>query len=76
MKVSKWGNSLAIRIPVEVAEQAGLKEGDEATLFLTPDKVIEIRRDERRAEAIRLLRENQFSVPHHYKFDRNEIYDS
>ncbi len=27
MKVAKWGNSLAIRIPAAVAEQAGLKEG-------------------------------------------------
>ncbi|HZB87389.1 MAG TPA: AbrB/MazE/SpoVT family DNA-binding domain-containing protein [Terracidiphilus sp.] len=76
MKVAKWGNSLAVRIPAEVAEKAGLKEGDEAVLALTPDNVIEIRRDERRQEALRLLRKNQFKVPDDYKFDRNEIYDS
>lgn len=76
MKIARWGNSLAIRIPVEVAEKAGLKDGDQAILSLTPDNVIEIRRDERRAEAIRLLRENRIKPPHPYKFDRNEIYDS
>lgn len=76
MKIAKWGNSLAIRIPAEVAAKAGLKEGDEAVLALTPDNVIEIRPDEKRAEALRLLRENGIKLSVHYKFDRNEIYDS
>lgn len=76
MKIAKWGNSLAIRIPVDVAEQAGLKEGDEATLTLTVGNVIEIRREEKRAEALQLLRENRIKLPYTYKFDRDEIYDS
>lgn len=76
MKLAKWGNSLAIRIPAEVAEKAGLKEGDEAILNLTSDNVIEIRRDERRERAIQRLRELRIKVPYPYKFDRNEIYDS
>jgi antitoxin MazE len=29
MKVSKWGNSLAIRLPAELVEKLGIKEGDE-----------------------------------------------
>ena len=29
MKVSKWGNSLAIRLPAEMVEKLGVKEGDE-----------------------------------------------
>ena len=29
MQVSKWGNSLAIRLPAAVVEALGLKEGDE-----------------------------------------------
>jgi antitoxin MazE len=76
MKIAKWGNSLAIRIPVDVAEQAGFKEGDEATLTLTVGNVIEIRREEKRAEALQLLRENRIKLPYTYKFDRDEIYDS
>jgi antitoxin MazE len=32
--VSKWGNSLAIRIPLAVARQAGLGEGDAVALAL------------------------------------------
>jgi len=29
MRVSKWGNSLAIRLPASVVEALRLKEGDE-----------------------------------------------
>ena len=76
MKLAKWGNSLAVRIPAEIAEKAGLRAGDEATFALTPDHVIEIRRDERRERAIQRLRELRIKVPYPYKFDRNEIYDS
>ena len=32
MKVSKWGNSLAVRIPAEVVDSLNLKEGDEIDL--------------------------------------------
>ncbi len=33
--LTKWGNSLAIRIPQPIARQAGLNEGDEVSLGLT-----------------------------------------
>jgi antitoxin MazE len=29
MQVSKWGNSLAVRLPAAVVEALGLKEGDQ-----------------------------------------------
>lgn len=28
MQVAKWGNSLAVRLPVELVRELGLKEGD------------------------------------------------
>ena len=34
MQVSKWGNSLAIRLPLAIARQASLAEGDSVTLSL------------------------------------------
>ncbi len=30
VKISKWGNSLAVRLPKALAEELGLKEGDTA----------------------------------------------
>ncbi len=29
MRVSKWGNSLAVRLPATVVDALGLKEGDQ-----------------------------------------------
>ena len=39
--VSRWGNSLAIRIPAAEAEKAGLREGDKVILSaLEPGKLL------------------------------------
>ncbi len=37
LQVSKWGNSLAVRLPIECIRAAGLKEGDsvEASIAAT-----------------------------------------
>ena len=32
MQVSKWGNSLALRLPRKLVEELGLKAGDEVEL--------------------------------------------
>jgi antitoxin MazE len=79
MKVSKWGNSLAIRIPADIAAKLGVTEGDE--IYTIPGMAEEaqvtikrkLTRDEMwaRVEEIR----NKVVWPKDYKFDRNEIYD-
>jgi antitoxin MazE len=40
----KWGNSLAIRIPKPVAQQAKLKEGDSLEIEAASDGRVELRR--------------------------------
>ncbi len=40
VKVSEWGNSLAIRLPKAVADQLGLRAGDEAEVELKGAKAI------------------------------------
>ncbi len=40
----KWGNSLAIRIPKPVAQQARLKEGDSLEIEAAADGRVELRR--------------------------------
>jgi antitoxin MazE len=42
-QIVKWGNSLAVRIPKPVAEDAGLSEGDRV-LMEASDGQIELRR--------------------------------
>jgi len=38
-RVAKWGNSLAVRIPRETAERAGIREGDAIQVAASPGKV-------------------------------------
>ncbi len=45
-QVVKWGNSLAVRIPKAVAEEARVKEGDSIVIEAT-EGAIELRRAER-----------------------------
>ena len=40
----KWGNSLAVRIPKPIAEEARLKEGDSIEIEAAADGHVELRR--------------------------------
>ncbi|MGA3098730.1 MAG: AbrB/MazE/SpoVT family DNA-binding domain-containing protein [Bryobacteraceae bacterium] len=53
--VSKWGNSLAVRIPLAIAKQAGLGEGDSVALTLDGDGGIALRPTRRRYELAELV---------------------
>lgn len=41
--ISKWGNSLAVRIPLALAKQASLGEGDSVNMVLGRDGAIVLR---------------------------------
>lgn len=72
MQVAKWGNSLAVRIPAEVARELGLKEGDEVTITAAVRDALTIDRDRKRDEAIERIRQLARPLPDDYKFDREE----
>jgi antitoxin MazE len=72
MKVARWGNSLALRIPREVVRALDLKEGDEVELAGGRGKKIEVSRRPSREESIRDLRRFRGSMPPDYRFDRDE----
>lgn len=75
MKLAKWGNSLALRIPADVAEKLKLSPGQEVLLEVVSDHQFQVSRDRRRQEAIEKLRRLRFTVADDYVFDRSEIYD-
>jgi len=56
MQVSKWGNSLAVRLPTALVKQLGLKEGDEIEIVPKEAGKIEISPDERRRQALERMR--------------------
>jgi antitoxin MazE len=55
MQVSKWGNSLAVRLPAAIVEALGLKEGDEIEISLAGKRRFKVDRDRRREKAMESL---------------------
>jgi antitoxin MazE len=53
--VSKWGNSLAVRIPLAIAKQSGLNEGDSVELSLEKDGGIVLRPTRRKYDLSELV---------------------
>ncbi|MCK1740250.1 AbrB/MazE/SpoVT family DNA-binding domain-containing protein [Bradyrhizobium sp. 139] len=73
MQVSKWGNSLAVRLPKALVEELGLKEGDELDVVAARKSTIEVEtKEERRRRAIENLASLNWVLPADYKFDRDE----
>jgi antitoxin MazE len=74
MKVAKWGNSLAVRLPAEIVEALGIKEGDDIAL-VPSEGGLAVTRIPDRLELLHDLRKLRGLRPAGYKFNRNEIYD-
>lgn len=73
MQVSRWGNSLAVRLPVAVVEVLGLKEGDDLEISVAGMRQLEVRRSaDGKAEALARLRALRGRLPADFKFDRLE----
>jgi antitoxin MazE len=70
MQVSKWGNSLAIRIPASVVGALGLKEGDDVEVIVEGAKSLSIRKTVDARELIKRVRKLRRKLPRDFKFDR------
>jgi antitoxin MazE len=75
MQVSKWGNSLAVRLPAAVVKALELKEGDDIEIRIAGEKAFEVSRDESRQRALENLRKLRRPFPKGFVFDRDEIYE-
>ena len=72
MLVSKWGNSLAVRLPRAVVDTLGLKSGDRLEIVsATPERVV-LAKDRRRARAVERMRARALPLPADYVFDRDD----
>jgi antitoxin MazE len=72
MRVAKWGNSLAVRLPAVLVEALALKEGDEIEIFLAGERELGVGRKATRSELVERLRAFRGRLPADFKFDRNE----
>ncbi len=72
MQVSKWGNSLAVRLPKAVIDALGLKEGDQIEIKILDDRTFAVRRDQSVQRALSRLRKLRRPLPPGFVFDREE----
>ena len=73
MRIAKWGNSLAVRLPAALVRARGLKEGDEVQITIT--KAPAPLDEAARLKALKELRKFRGLIPADFKFDREEVHE-
>ena len=75
MQIGKWGNSLAVRLPREIVERLGLKEGDSIDGALLESALSEAKRlltEQDRQAALEEIRNFRMPLQKDWKVDREE----
>ena len=73
MKLAKWGNSLAVRMPSAIIEALELKEGDDIDVQIAGRRELDVTRKLEREEAIQKLSELlKGKLPPDFKFSRDD----
>jgi antitoxin MazE len=75
MQVSKWGNSLAVRLPRAVVEALALKEGDDIELQVLGSRDFEVAKAPDARELLRCLRRYRGRLPDGFRFDRLDAHE-
>jgi antitoxin MazE len=70
VQVSKWGNSLAIRLPAAVVEALGLKEGDQIEIQVAGKRSFDVSKAPGAHDLLARLRKFRGTLPESFKFDR------
>ncbi len=73
MQVSKWGNSLAIRLPTVVVKALKLREGDDIEVIIADERVFQLKRKPDREDLLLRLRQFRGKLPEDFKFDRDDV---
>jgi antitoxin MazE len=77
MQVSKWGNSLAVRLPVSLVQELGIADGDELVLQPAPRQAAQpasviVTRLPGKLERLQAVRHLRGSWGADFAFDREE----
>jgi antitoxin MazE len=72
MQVSKWGNSLAVRLPAAVVDALKLKEGEQIEIHVAGARTLEVARKPTPRDLLMRLRKYRGQLPAGFKFDRLE----
>jgi antitoxin MazE len=72
MQVSKWGNSLAIRLPAAIVDVLELSEGDDIEIHVADRTTMAVLKKPGREALLKRLRAFRGRLPADFKFDRDE----
>ncbi len=75
LRVAKWGNSLAVRLPAAVVEALRLEEGDEIDIRIAGTRAFHVARKPNRQDFLIRLRAYRGRLPSDFKFNRDEAND-
>lgn len=75
MRIAKWGNSLAVRLPRAVVEVLGLKEGDSVEINVAGSRSFEIGKTPTPKQTLVRLHRLRGRLPADFKFDRIAAHD-
>lgn len=75
MQVSKWGNSLAVRLPAAVVEALNLREGDHIEIQVEGAQTMAVRKSPSNQELLARLRKFRGRLPEGFHFDRLEAHE-
>ena len=72
MLISRWGNSLGVRLPRALVKDLGLKAGDELEVVSASEARIVLAKPDGRARAVGRMRARALRRPEGYMFEREE----
>ncbi|CAD1793547.1 AbrB/MazE/SpoVT family DNA-binding domain-containing protein [Xanthomonas euroxanthea] len=72
MRVAKWGDSLAIRLPVSLVEALELQEGDEIEIIVDGHRFFSVCKKSGLEPMLERLRSLRGRLPADFKFFRDE----
>jgi antitoxin MazE len=72
MQVSKWGNSLAVRLPKKLVESLKLQAGDEIDVVDVVGLTLIVEKQLRRSTSLKKMATRGWKSPANYKFNRDE----
>jgi antitoxin MazE len=75
VRVAKWGNSLAVRLPAAVVEALDLKDGDDIEIRVAKRRSFEVKKDRSREQAFARLIKLGRPLPKGFVFDREEAHE-
>lgn len=72
MQVSRWGNSLGVRLPKKLVEELGLSAGDELVITAASKDRIAVEKTDRRQAALARMAARKWVLPPDYRFERDD----